>query len=139
MAVFIDQQIAGLNIAVDHADLMSVIESLGCLPRHFRHGPHISLRVPAQLAKRASALARSFSRNRGRIECISSVGEAIVPARIAPLLMPEGAETRALDELHCVVVHAAGAAYLVHRDDVTVVQVRGRMRLILEPLELPRV
>ena len=44
-----------------------------------------------------------------------------------------------VDELHGVVVDAALAADRVNRDDVSVVQMRRRLRLDAEPGELARV
>src|SRR5262249_39720135 len=59
--------------------------------------------------------------------------------RIPAQLINELRKRLALDELHGVVIHAALSADTVNRDDVGMVQLRGRVRFILETLELLRI
>ena len=47
-----------------------------------------------------------------------------------------GGQAFAFNELHGVVVHAALAAHRVDRHNVLVIQVGGRLRFVLETLQL---
>ena len=52
---------------MNDADLMGVIERLGCLSDQLRHAPHVSRRVPTQLAERNAATASYFRRDCSRM------------------------------------------------------------------------
>ena len=105
----VDQQVAGLDVAVQDAQRVGVLQGLGRL-----HGQ------PGRLARRTGHDVRRAA--------IALVG----------LAEPIG-QRAALDELHGVVVHAPVAADREDRHDVGVVQGRHDLRLDLEPRQLPGV
>ena len=155
VAPAVDDQVRRLDVAVEHALLVGVLEGLGGLEaqpgRLLEEGRGtMAASRPATvgpIAGRASAGVGTPGcagvTSRVDIDAVEArpgweSGRAAVRIPAAERVDPIG-EGRAVDELHGVVVDAALAADRVDRDDVGVVQMRGRLGLDAEPGDLPRV
>ena len=147
-AATVQQQVARLDVAVDDAHLVGVVQRLRRLDAQLRHAPEVS---PARAASRqrrvrrrrrppssAEAGAAVGRRRRPRRRSVGGVGRRRRACR--PPQPPDHVGQRAaVDELHGVEVDAALAADGEDRHDVGVVQARRRPRLVLEALQVARV
>ena len=97
----------------------------------FRDGPEAGLVLQAYLRESPQQLEQVLEFVRARRTTQLNEGRNIITIC--------SREVAALDVLHRVVAHPALAAHRVHRHDVGVVQARRRLRLDLEPLQLPGV
>jgi hypothetical protein len=124
LAAGVEQEVGRLDVAVDDAHLVGVLQRLGRLGAQAR-------RVPAVFGARARAVRRAGhpaggARGRG--------GDPV--RRAVPQLADRLRQGPPFDELHGVVVDAPLAPDRVHRHDVRVVEQRGGLGLVSEPLEL---
>ena len=104
----IEHQVRRLDIPVQHALFVGVLERLG------------------GLAGQAGGLA----------EQSAALGRAVVRRLRAPELLDPMAERRPVDQPHRVVMDAALAADRVHRDDARMAELRRRLGLHAEPGDL---
>ena len=139
VAPAVDDQVRRLDVAVEHALLMGVLEGLGSLEAQPGGLPEVGRRRDG--ARRSPTSGRSRARARQapalRVRGGRRPASTLMPVEAAPawesgraggsvhaaeLVDPLG-EGRSVDELHGVIVDAALAADRVDRDDVGVVQI----------------
>ncbi len=129
----IHHEVRRLHVAVDDTELMGVLERLGGL-----YGE------PGDRAKKtrrsAGSLRLELGRHGGdrrRTLGLRDNHFADAVARLGrPQLLDQVGEVLPFDELHRIVMNAALAAHAVDRDDIGVVQLGRRLRLVLETLQL---
>ena len=147
MTAFVHDQVGGLHVAVDDVELVGVFQGVGRLGRQGRGGTVKEGRAAGgdrrQLGRRrldggrdGGRLGRQTFRPRRRKDGVGA-GRVVFRPRLTRLqLADQVGEVAALDQLHGVVMGAALAADGEDRHDVGVVQLRRRLGLVLETLQL---
>ena len=127
VAEVIEDEIPRFHIAVDDADRVGMLERFRGLNAEAgdRTEKSPALRGQVWNGERLS-LGAIREDPRGVLGNLAAIPP--VPDRFC--------ESAAIDELHGVVVHAALAANGEYRNDVRVVELRRRLRFVLEPLDL---
>ncbi len=153
-AMGVDEQVGRFDISMHHAELMGVIERLGGLSNELGR---IAEKVGAQHSGRQRSGLRVGGRigRRNRSARLRSRGDHVrfgrVIASAAVRAQRETGRFRrervrlfqlrnhmrqrlAVNELHGVIMNAAFVAHGIHRHDVRMVELRGGLRLVAEPL-----
>ena len=133
----VHQQVGRLDVAVDDAQLVGVVQRLGRLDAPLGHAAEVG-RVARRRARSTAAARGAVSapaRRPPRDVRPSSAAPRRPAGRCAAQLGDDGGQGLALDELHGVVVDAALAADGVDRHDVGVVQAGRGPRLVVEALQ----
>ena len=159
VAARIDQQVRGLDVAVDHAEVVSMIERKGGLEAEARRRAPIAAvgcdRADGAVVRErfgafSGAVAevrrpgrRTSKRDGCRFVLALVVAIAAVKQFAGPNGLPKAAddvrEGSSVDELHRVVMEPVIEPGAENGHDVLVVQQRGGLGLELEPLPLARV
>ncbi len=157
VAAHVHQQVARLDVAVDDAQPVGVLQRRRRVQAHLGHRAEVRRalhraqgrpRRPLPAGLRAHHLGAGVGDGGVRVERRRPAlggpgqGSAEVPrGRLGPPPQPLDhlGQGLALDELHGVVVDALVAADRVDGHDVGVVQLGRRLRLVLEALQLPGV
>jgi hypothetical protein len=145
-AAAVQQQVGLLDVAVDDAQLVGVVQRLGRLDAQLGHAAEVGP-VAWPLHRRFGRHRRVGARQGFRLRLRCATGRRPVVGRrlfgrvrhLAALAGDDFGQAAAVDELHGVVVDGALAADGVDVDDVRVVQRGGRPGLVVEALQLPRV
>ncbi len=133
VAAAVDEQVGGLDVAVDDAELMGMLQRLGGLDREAGERPEEAVAARCPLRRELCRDVADVGRHR-RVRA----GQVVQARRRlgGPKLVDQLGEVLALDELHGVVVDAAFAADGVDGHNIGVVQRRGGLGLVLESLQL---
>ena len=139
LAPAVEQQIGRLDVAMDDPHLVGVFEHFGGLPGNRGH----TLKIVVGACRMGRGQDHGCLCRSGGLTFLGDVCRHPEPVGLAIRAVAEvddqRRQTLALDVLHGIKVHAAFGADGKHRDDMRMMQMGGRLRLVAKTLQLPGV